>query len=110
MATRELRREQERGKRLANDALVALAGAGIGTPLEGFYLAPHTLTRAIHDLRDERDKAQVRTKQLEEACKTALSHIEDHNRAEAANDYYGCGSDVGGVSELMAALAEGKHR
>ncbi|KKN40182.1 hypothetical protein LCGC14_0736140 [marine sediment metagenome] len=73
----ELRREEERAKRLAEDALIALAGAGITTPLEGFYLAPHTLRRAIHDLRDERDQAQAENERLKAALRLLIPFVED---------------------------------
>lgn len=42
--------------RLAEDALIALAGAGIPTPEKGYKAEPHCLMRDIEELQRQRDR------------------------------------------------------
>jgi hypothetical protein len=56
--------EQERD-RLAMDALCALSGAKVITPLEGYVKRPWDLRRNIKDLAAERDALRARVAELE---------------------------------------------
>lgn len=48
-----------REARLANEALAALAGAGIGTPEKGYMTEPHCLSADIERLAKERDEVKA---------------------------------------------------
>jgi hypothetical protein len=66
-----------RAKDLASRALVALAGSGLCTPLEGFLKAPHCLPACIEELRRQRDEAR---QVLERIAACDFLHPEDAKR------------------------------
>jgi len=80
---------------LAFDALVALSGAGIGTPEKGYYHEPGCLARDITRLARERDEAR---KKLEEG-------YEGHHITGTA---YRCNNETGEREELVMVRIDGE--
>jgi hypothetical protein len=74
---------QALAKRLADDALVALAGSKIATPEEGFLKAPHCLPDCIERLRAERDRLR---KELDEIYEASRAMADLMNVMKAAFD------------------------
>jgi hypothetical protein len=76
--------------RLATDALAAMAGAGICTPVEGYVKAPHCLASNIGDLKRERDTARQSALHMshrlamDEAALRGMTEARDAARANAA--------------------------
>jgi len=81
---------------LAFDALVALSGAGIGTPEKGgYYHKPGCLARDITRLARERDEAR---KKLEEG-------YDGHHITRTA---YRCNNETGEREELVMVWIDGE--
>lgn len=67
LVERAVKAEAERD-RLAGDALAALAGAGVATPLEGYTAAPFLLKGDIGRLAAERDALRAQVEAARAVC------------------------------------------
>lgn len=84
-------------------ALVAIAGSGICTPVEGYIKSPSCLAANIKDLRRLRDEAQANADHWYREAKRARDHLHDHPPAKDA-------ADLKERAELAEASLKSVHR